>query len=367
MVGPPRPRAACRRAPGPSGNALGRAELHLRRDQPRGQPHRRRPCGARHRARSPLRRDDAKRAGARLRLVRHRQARRHRGADQHRLSGRHSDPRRHQRTRDGHGAGCRVRARGRAHRRSLPRPRHLHRRGRRPGGCTAHAARRRALAGRCRDRRRHRSAEACRGDHHGLHHVHLGHHGAVQGRGHQQPLRALVRRRLQRDRVTRCRGCDLQLPPLLPYRRQVHHARHDARGLPDAAAPALQRGPVLAGRARARRDRDGGRRRHLPHALRRAAAAGRRRQPAPHDLLGAQPARRAGGIPQALRPAADGGLRLDRGEHRGLHAARRSRRRRARPGVRRPITRWRSSTRWTARCRPAHRARSWSGPSTLTS
>ena len=43
------------------------------------------------------------------------------------------------------------------------------------------------------------------------------------------------------------------------------------------------------------------------------------------------------------------------------------RRRRARRGERRPTTRWRSSTRWTARCPPAPRARSWSAPGTPTS
>lgn len=44
-----------------------------------------------------------------------------------------------------------------------------------------------------------------------------------------------------------------------------------------------------------------------------------------------------------------------------------SRRPRARPGAPRPTTRWRSSTSWTDRCRPAPRARSWCAPDTPTS
>ena len=213
---------------------------------------------------------------------------------------------------------------GRADRRPLPRSRHLHRGRRQHRGRAAHAARRGALAGRggpagrCG---RERGVEATTT---GLHHVYLGHHGAVEGRvinNHFELSFAVVFNEivaLRADDVTynflpffHIAGKFILLGTMLADCRMLLRPRFSAGQFwPDVRAHGATVTVGVGG---------------ICHML---WAEPRRPDDADNPLRMIysvpNPPRGAGGIPRTLRPGVDRGLRLHRGQHRGLHPARRA-------------------------------------------
>ena len=194
------------------------------------------------------------------------------------------------------------------------------------------------------------------------------HHGAVQGRGHQQPLRALVppssstrSSRSARANVTynflpffHIAGKFIMLGTMLADCRMLLRARFSAgRFWADVRAHGVTVTVGVGG---------------ICHML---WAEPRRPDDADNPLRMIysvpEPARRAGRVPRALRPAAHRGLRFHRGQHRCLHPARRADAE-GHGRARRALLRGGDRRRARPPGAPRHpRARSWCAPGIPTS